>query len=237
LIGHYPITMDQRVEQPPSTRAYHAPRRTAAAAETRRAILLAAKEQFEAHGWAATTIRMIAASAGVSPKTVEALFATKPALLEATLLAALGGDPENTDTDGLGRPEVVLELRGEARRAIEEAPDAATMLDLHAALACEINARVACICWAVETAVSSDERLADIWARLTESWLFGLHWSAEVLLRKPGVRADLTQREAEATFLAAIDWNPYRTLVIKGGMSPGEVQEFVTRYYRRMLLA
>jgi AcrR family transcriptional regulator len=229
--------MDQRVDQPPPTRTYHAPRRTAAAAETRQAILLAAKEAFEAYGWAATTIRMIAASASVSPKTVEALFATKAALLEATLLAALGGDPENTDADRLERPEVVLELRGEDRRAIEEAPDAATMLDLHAALACEVNVRAGSICWAVETAVASDERLADFWARLTGSWLFGLRWSAEVLLGKPGVRADLTQREAEATFLAAIDWNTYRTFMTKGHMSPEEILEWVTRYYRRMLLA
>jgi AcrR family transcriptional regulator len=182
-------------------------------------------------------MRSIAMSAGVSPKTVEALFATKPALLEAALLGALGGDPANTDTGGLARPEAVLELRGEARRKIEKAPDAATMLELHAALACEINARVARICWAVDTAVSSDERLAALWARLTESWLFGVRWSAEVLLRKPGVRADLTLREVEATFLIAIDWNTYLTLTTTGDMSPEEVQEWVTRYYGRMLLA
>jgi AcrR family transcriptional regulator len=182
-------------------------------------------------------MRSIAMSAGVSPKTVEALFATKPALLEAALLGALGGDPASTDTGGLARPEAVLELRGEARRKIEEAPDAATMLELHAALACEINARVARICWAVDTAVSSDERLAALWARLTESWLFGVRWSAEVLLRKPGVRADLTLREVEATFLIAIDWNTYLTLTTTGDMSPEEVQEWVTRYYGRMLLA
>src|SRR4051794_1463370 len=165
--------MTRHVKQPRPARAYHAPRRTAAAAETRRAILRAAKEEFEEQGWAATTMRSIATSAGVSPKTVEALFATKPALMEATLLGALGGDPANTDTGGLARPEAVLELRGEARREIEEAPDAATMLEIHSALACEINARVARICWAVDTAVSSDERLAALGARMTESWLFG----------------------------------------------------------------
>jgi AcrR family transcriptional regulator len=229
--------MNPRVKQPPRTRTYHAPRRTAAAAETRRDILRAAKEEFEARGWAATTIRAIAMRAGVSPKTVEALFATKPALLEAALLGALGGDPANTDTGSLARPEIVLELRGEARREIEEAPDAATMLDLHAALACEINARVARICWAMDTAVSSDQRLATLGARLTESWLFGVRWSAEVLLRKPGLRADLTLRDAEATFQIAIDWNTYLTLTTKGDMSPEEVHEWVTRYYRRMLLA
>jgi AcrR family transcriptional regulator len=228
--------MNPPIKPARAARTYHAPRRTAAAAETRHAILRAAKEEFEARGWAATTMRSIAVRAAVSPKTVEALFATKPALLEATLVAALGGDPANTDTGDLARPEAVLELRGEARRKMEEAPDAATLLEIHSALACEINARVARICWAVETAVPSDERLAEVSARLTEIWLFGARWSAELLLRKPAVRADLTLRDAEATFLIAIDWNTYLTLTTKGDLSPEDVQAWVARYYRRMLL-
>jgi hypothetical protein len=184
-------------------------------------------------------MRSIAMSAGVSPKTVEALFATKPALLEATLLAAFGGDAANTDTGDLAvlRPEAVVEMRSDAAREIEGAPDAATMLQIHAAVGFEVNARAARICWAVETAVASDERLAEIGARLTKVQQFGACWLAEVLLRKPGVRADLTLREAEETFLIAIDWNTYRTLTTKGDMGPKEVQAWATRYYRRMLLA
>jgi AcrR family transcriptional regulator len=208
----------------------------AAAAETRQAILRAAKEEFEARGWAATTVRSIAVSADVSPKTVEALFATKAALLEETLLTALRGHAANTDAD-VPWPEAVLELRGEAAREIEEAPDAATMLELHAALVSEINARAARLCWAVETAVLSDERLTEIWARLTEAQLFALRYWAKILLRKPGVRADLTQREAEETLLTATDWNTYRTLTTKGDMRPEMVQGWVTRCYHRMLLA
>ena len=229
--------MNPPIKPTRATRTYHAPRRTAAAAETRQAILRAAKEEFEARGWAATTMRSIAVRAAVSPKTVEALFATKPALLEATLVAALGGDPANTDAGGLARPEVVLELRGEARRKIEEAPDAATMLEVHSALLSEINARAARLCWALETAVPSDERLAEISARMAEVVSFGARWLAGVLLRKPGVRADLTLREAEETFLVAIDWNTYRTLTTRGDMRPEDVQAWVARYYRRMLLA
>jgi AcrR family transcriptional regulator len=209
----------------------------AAAAETRLAILRAAKEEFEARGWAATTMRSIAMRAGVSAKTVEALFATKPALLEATLLTALHGHAASSDAGDLARPEAVLELRGEAAREIERAPDAATMLELHSALVSQINARAARICWAVETAMLSDERLAAMWARLTQAQLFALRYWAEVLLGKPGVRADLTLGEAEATLLTATDWNTYRTLTTKGGMGPEQVQAWVTRYYRRMLLA
>jgi AcrR family transcriptional regulator len=231
--------VNPHVKQAQATRTYHAPRRTAAAAETRQAILWAAKEEFEARGWAATTMRSIAIRAGVSPKTVEALFATKPALLEATLLAALDVDAEPADAGDrtVLRPEAVLELRVEALREIEEAPDAATMLELHSAMVADISARSARLCWALETAVPSDERLAEVSARMTEVILFGARWLAEVLLRKPGVRADLTLREAEETFLIAIDWNTYRTLTTKGDMRPEDVQPWAARYYRRMLLA
>jgi AcrR family transcriptional regulator len=231
--------MRRRVNQPQPTRAYHAPRRTAAAAQTRQAILRAAKEEFEARGWAATTMRSIAESAEVSPKTVEALFATKAALLEQTLVVAFGADdadPANGD-GAIIRPEVVLEMRGAAAREIEEAPDAATMLELTSALARDVNARAEGVCWAVETGVASDERLAELWARLIAAQRFGVHWTAEVLLRKPGVRADLTLREAEETILTALDWNTYRTLTMKGGLTPEGVHAWTMRYYRRMLLA
>jgi AcrR family transcriptional regulator len=199
----------------------------------------AAKEEFEAHGWAATTMRSIAMRAGVSPKTVEALFATKPALLEATLVVAFGGDAANHVNGDLAilRPEAVLEMRGEAAREMENAPDAATMMELSSALAREINSRAAQICWAVETAVTSDERLAELWARLIAAQRYGLHWTAEVLLQKPGVRADLTVPEAEEAILAALDWNMYRTLTMKVGLTPEGVHAWTMRYFRRMLLA
>jgi AcrR family transcriptional regulator len=144
------VVVNQRVKQPSRSRTYDAPRRTAAAAETRQAILRAAKEEFEERGWAATTMRSIATRADVSPKTVEALFATKPALLEATLLATLGGDAANAHAGDVSilRPEAVLEMRDEAAREVERAPDASTMLDLYLAVACEINTRAARICWA-----------------------------------------------------------------------------------------
>jgi AcrR family transcriptional regulator len=228
--------MSRPVKEPTSTRTYHAPRRTAAAAETRHAILRAAKEEFEARGWAATTIRSIARRAGVSPKTVEALFATKPALLEATLLAALSADAADTDTRDVVLPEGILELNTEAVRKVTAAPDAATALELLAALISETSARIERIFWAVETAVPSDERLAEIWARLIDGWLFGNRWAAETVLQKPGIRPDLTLREAEETLLIP-DWNTHRTLTTTGALTPEEVQAWTARYYRRMLLA
>jgi AcrR family transcriptional regulator len=230
----------QRVNQPRPRRKYHAPRRTAAAAETRQAILQAAQEDFEARGWAATTVRSIAKGAGVSPKTVEALFTTKAALLEATLLAAVSHPAATADdpaAHAIIRPEAALEVQDEAALEIEAAPDAATMLDLHSALVCVLHTRAALLGWAVETAVPSDDRLAELWVRISESHRFLIRWSAEVLLQKPGIRADLTRAEAEETFVIALDWSTYRTLTIKRELTDEAVEAWIRRYYRRMLLA
>lgn len=229
--------MNQRVNQTRRTRAYHAPRREAAAAETRQAILRAAKEEFEELGWAATTMRSIAERAGVSPKTVAGLFGTKPALLEATLQAVTGGDPPNPDTSDVIRPETLVEVLGEPVSEMKRARDAATMLDLLSAMASEAHARAARLYAAAETAAKSDERLAELWARVTEATLFTIRRWAEILLEKPGVRADLTLREAEQTLLLACHWNTYRTLTMMGGMRPEEFQAWAQYYWRRMLLA
>jgi AcrR family transcriptional regulator len=212
-------------------------RRAAAAAQTRRAILQAAREEFETRGWAGSTIRSIAARAGVSQKTVERLFATKAALLEATLLAFLGGGRANTDTRGFVRREVVLDMFGEATRDMERAPDAATVLDVVAAAVCDAHSRASRMYAAVETAVPSDERLAQLWERLIESQLFAIRRWAEILLQKPGVRADLTLSKAEKMLLVTCDWNPYRTLITRGGMTPDDVKAWASEYHRRMLLA
>src|SRR6185312_12817859 len=66
----------------PPSRPYHAPQRAAAAARTREAIVTAAKDAFERLGWPGATMRGIADQAGVSVKTVEALYRTKAELLK-----------------------------------------------------------------------------------------------------------------------------------------------------------
>src|SRR3954465_9291236 len=76
----------------PERRPYNSPQRASAARRTREAIVQSAKEAFEQRGFSATTIPLIASAAGVSPKTVEALFGTKAALLRAVVDYAIRGD-------------------------------------------------------------------------------------------------------------------------------------------------
>jgi AcrR family transcriptional regulator len=89
---------------------YHSPLRAKQAAETRRSVLAAALELFGAHGWAGTTLAMIAARAGVSVDTIHVIFRTKSALLlEVFEVAIVGDDDEARMAD---RPEFAELGRG-----------------------------------------------------------------------------------------------------------------------------
>src|SRR5689334_335092 len=131
----------------PPKRAYNAPRRAEAAAETREAILRAAKARFERAGWAGTTIAGVASDANLSPKTIEATFGTKAALLAAVVDYAIRGDVDPTPM--VGRAVVQAE---------RDAPDAAAMLELHAHRSAAIARGAAHIASVVETAAGADTR-------------------------------------------------------------------------------
>ncbi|HEY6297660.1 MAG TPA: TetR family transcriptional regulator [Streptosporangiaceae bacterium] len=208
------------------TRRYHAPRRAAAAAQTREAILYAAKHQFEEHGWAVTTVAAVAAAAAVSPKTIQALFGTKAALLAAAVDYAIAGDVA----------EVPINAR-ESARSVESAPDAVTMLDRHASHVAAINARSAGLAWVVESAVGSSELVTGLWEQMTANRLFGARWAATTLLTKPGHRPGLTLEQAERDFVIAMDWGTYRTLTGELGLTPGQVHDWIRSYYQRMFLS
>ena len=67
----------RKLNKAPQRRRYDAPRRAAAAAQTRERIVRAAKATFEKSGWAGATIPAIARAARVSHQTVVATFGSK----------------------------------------------------------------------------------------------------------------------------------------------------------------
>lgn len=207
-------------------RRYNGQRRAVTAADTRASILAAAKTAFERGGWAGTTVAAIAERARVSPKTVEALFGTKAAVLHAVVDYAIRGDGDNLPI-----------VRRDAALAIEQAPTAATMLDLDAAMVVAINARSAQIAWVVEAAAPADERVAEIWKRMTTNLRHGVRWAAATLLEKPGVRPDLTELEAEEIFHIARIWSTYRSLTRTRRLSADAAEAWIGKYYQRMLLS
>ena len=208
----------------PHKRAYHAPQR-AAAARTRETVVTAAKDAFERLGWSGTTMRGIADRAGVSVKTVEALYRTKAELLKQVIDYAIAGDL---------RPIPVLGR--ESAEAMAAAPDAATMLDLHARHARAISGRAALVLWVAEQAAPAHQDVAKLWAQNNDNRRTGARWTATTLLAKPGLPPHISQRYAEEVFWIAIDPSIYRSLTLGRGLSPSGFETWISGFYRNMLL-
>lgn len=206
-------------------RPYRAPNRAASAAQTREAIICAAKELFEGTGWAATTMRAIGENAGVSQKTVEAIFGTKAELLRAAVDYAIRGD---TAAAPMPQRETVARM--------EAAPDARTMLDLHAAHLRAINERSARLAWTVEQAAPADPSVADLWQGMNHNRDYAVRWATNTLLAKPGRRHGLRQHQAAATFWTALDWGTYRTLTQHARHTPRQFEQWLRWYYHSTLL-
>jgi AcrR family transcriptional regulator len=206
-------------------RPYHAPQRAAAAARTRETIVAAAKDAFERLGWSGTTMRGIADQAGVSVKTIEALYRTKAELLKQAVDYAIAGDLRPIPV--LGREPVA---------AMQAAPDAPAMLDLHAHQARSISGRAAPIFWVVEQAAPIHQDAARLWAQMTGNRRTGARWAATTLLAKPGVPPHIGQTYAEEVFWIAIDPATYRSLTLGRGLSPARFETWIRNFYSRMLL-
>jgi AcrR family transcriptional regulator len=205
------------------TRAYRSPKRAAAAAQTRERVLAAAKAAFEKRGWAGATIPSIARDARVSHQTIEAMFGTKAALLQAAVEFSIRGDVS----------PVPMRLR-DAVAEMERTPEAATMLDLHARQVRSVSERSAWLAWAVEHAASTDRRVARLWRTMTDNRSFAVRWAATTLRSKRDA-PDLPPPYAENVFWVALDWSTYRTLTRDRGLDTQEFELWLRDYYRRML--
>jgi AcrR family transcriptional regulator len=207
------------------TRRYHSPQRAAAAARTRSDVVAAAQRSFEAHGWSGATVRLVADAADVSPKTVEALFGTKAALLRAAVDYAIRGDARTIEMP-----------QREPVAAMEAAPTAAEMLRLHAAHLRAVNTRSARLAAVVEHAATADAAVAALWTQMNDNRRFAVGWAAETLLAKRGRRPTLTRAEAEPIFWVALDWATYLTLVERAGVTDDGYEEWLRGYYAALLL-
>lgn len=212
-------------ERKPPKRAYRSPRRDAQAAHTRETIVRVAKQLFEQRGWAGTTVPAVASEAGVSSKTVEAVFGTKAALLRAAVDYAIRGDLEP-----LSMPQ------RESVARMEAASDAATMLSLHAAHLRAVNSRSSRIAAAVEQAAATDPTVAPLWQQMNHNRRYAVRWATRTLLAKPGRKPDLTRKQTETVFWVALDWGTYRTLTDQAKLSAGQYEAWLTDYYRTFFL-
>jgi AcrR family transcriptional regulator len=142
-----------KVSDTPPPRPYDAPKRQAAARETRRRIRSAATDLFLAQGYAATSMRAVALAAGVAEKTVYLQYASKTALLKEVVETAIVGDDD----------DVPVAARGWFTEALAE-PDPGTKLQLIVDGTTALHERTGPMFSVARGAAAVDPDVAQLWA-------------------------------------------------------------------------
>lgn len=171
-------------------RGYSSGRRSAQAAETRAAVIEAARRTFVEEGWQRTTIAAVAGRAGVSAETVYAGFRNKRTLLESAITAAVRGPA----------PETPL-MRQPGPQAVLAATDQREQLALFAADIASILERVAPMMAVLRTASETEPELAEHYAALHLGRRQNFARVVEALLRNGPLRVD---RETAETSIARL---------------------------------
>jgi AcrR family transcriptional regulator len=101
------VTLERREKTVNSSRPYSSPVRQAQARETRRRVVVAARDLFVEQGYAATSIAAVARRAGVSSDTIFKRFGSKIALLREVLDVVVGGDDDDVPLLERSDPEAM----------------------------------------------------------------------------------------------------------------------------------
>lgn len=209
----------------PVKRDYRSELRAGQAANTRRAIVAAAERLFVADGHGATTIDAIAASAGVSRKTVFTAVGGKAELLKTALDWAVAGDDEPVAV--VDRPAV---------RDLLAQDDPVELISRWVRMVVEIDVRVAGLFRVLEVAADGDEGARTLLQEYRRQRLAG---ARSVVKRLAGLGAltDAMSRP-DATDVAWLAADPllFERLVRVRGWSVGKYRTWLTRSLTGQLL-
>jgi AcrR family transcriptional regulator len=176
-------------DQAEPRRKYQSRLRQQQAADTRGAIIAAARELFVANGWQGTTIAAVARRAGVSPESVYAVFGGKSALLLGVVQTAVRrGDPATPLVEQAGP------------RAVAAAGDQAEILRLFAGDIAQVLAAVADIVAVMRVAAQADPEVAKVY----ESIHAGRRENLALVARALAAKGPLRDGMSEAAALAQI---------------------------------
>jgi len=206
-------------------RRYHSPQRARQAAETRGAILAAARELLAAQGWAATTVAQIARRAAVSVDTVYASVGRKPQVLRELVETALSGTDE----------PVPGEQRDYVRRMLA-ASGARAKLRLYAEGIGELQQRLAPIFLALRDAAVTDRDCAALWREIAERRRGNMLRLAADLRATGELRVDLSD-EHVADVIWSMNAAEYWVLLVhERAWTPERFVEHLTDTWTRTLL-
>jgi AcrR family transcriptional regulator len=212
--------MEHTTESDGEKRPYHSRVRQRQAEETRRRILVAARELFESRGYAVTTLEAIAELAEVSPKTVTAVFGSKRVLLAEVI------NPEAFSTPV---QQLIEELRA--------TEDPSRRLSLVAQITRQAYEPLASSLELLRTAGAVAPELADVSRQIevrrrqNQARLIASLHGQEML--RPG----LSLEEATDVLWALTSYDLYRMLVVEQGWEPERYETWLAQLLAQHLLA
>jgi AcrR family transcriptional regulator len=217
--------MDPRDNPVKPRRRYDASRRQEKARLTRRRILAAARCLFVAHGYAGTTMKMIAAEAEVALATVELLFRTKVSVLKEMVDVAIAGDDA---------PIPIAERpAAEAARAER---DQQRILELQAHFVRDLTERFAPIHEVVRNAVPADPEIAALWQQMQANRMVGARQLAALIASRGPLRAGVHEETAADIIWTLHDPTFFLDLVTERGWTAEQYEQWLSHLLRSSLL-
>jgi AcrR family transcriptional regulator len=206
-------------------RRYRSPHRERQAAQTRAAVLAAARELLAEKGWGAATVAEIARRAGVSVDTVYASVGRKPALLRELVETALSGRDEP--------------VPGEQRDYVQRVLAAATATDklrLYAEGIGALQQRLAPVFLALRDAAATDPDCAALWREIAQRRRANMLRFAADLRSTGELRADLDD-DTVADVVWSMNAAEYWVLLVhERGWTPERFTAWLTDAWTRTLL-
>lgn len=208
------------------TRPYRSPRRAEQAAQTRRAVLDAARTLLDEVGYPAMTVAQIARRAGVAVDTVYASVGRKPQMLRQLVETSLSG---TDDTVPAARRDYVVRIRATL--------GAREKITIYAEAIAAIQSRMAPVFLALRDAAVRDPDTTELWREISERRARNMLDFAEDLRSTGELREDLTDDEV-ADILWSMNAAEYWVLLVhERGWTPERFSRWIVDAWTRLLLA
>jgi AcrR family transcriptional regulator len=214
--------MTEEVKKP---RPYRSPSRAERAANTRTAIVEAARGLFLEQGYVPTTVTQIARAARVNVDTLYAVVGPKPELLRAVVESALSGE---TDAVPAQERAYVREVRA--------ATSAEDKIDIYVRALVAMAPRTAPVFSVLKAAALVDASCAALHREITERRAANMRLFAADLRATDSLRPDLSDDEVADVVWSMNSTDYYLLLVRDRGWTDERFERHLSDAWRRLFL-
>jgi len=213
------------MNEPVKSRSYNSPAREAAARQTRREILAAARRLFVEGGYTGTTMAGIANEAGVALDTLYASVGPKPVIFRMLIESAISGVDE-----------AVPALERDYVHAMRAEADASRKLAIYAHAVRSVQERLAPLYRVLQEAAPSEASLHAVWADISERRARNMHLLVADLLTEANLNPAITPDEAADILWATNSSEFFFLLVHQRGWSADRFEQWLAETWRQLLL-